>query len=177
MAEVARGLPENLIYQFPTVSSLASCVSKSVLGSVNTQAYVEADRIQEMLDKVDKYSSFRVQRTCPLIPNAVVKGDIVLLTGSTGGFGCNILAQLVISETVAKIYALNRPSFQGTPLSNRQADALQDHGFNPDALLNPKVVLVECDLTLPMLGISTSLLEEVVRILSLASIVSPVSSL
>jgi hypothetical protein len=165
MAEVARGLPENLIYQCPTVSSLASYVSKSVFGPVDTRAYVEADRIQEMLDKVDKYSSFRIQRACLLIPNAIAQGDVVLLTGSTGGFGCNILAQLVISETVTKIYALNRPSFQGTSLLSRQVDALRNHGFNPDTLLHPKVVLVECDLTLPTLGISTSLFEEVTSVL------------
>ena len=165
MAEVAKGLPDNLIYQCPTVSSLASCVSKSVLGLVDTRAYVEADKIQEMLDKVDKYSSFRVQHVCPLIPNIITIGDVVLLTGSTGGFGCNILAQLVISETITKIYALNRPSFQGTSLSSRQVDALRDHGFNPDTLLHPKVVLVECDLTLPTLGISTSLFEEVTSVL------------
>lgn len=95
------------------------------------------------------------------MPNAIVQGDVVLLTGSVGAFGCNILAQLVSMETVTKIYAVNRSSRQGIPLFSRQIDALRDHGFHADALLHPKVVLVECDLTLPTLGITPSVLEEV----------------
>jgi hypothetical protein len=44
---------------------------------------------------------------------------------------------------------------------NRQVDALRQHGFDADSLLHSKVILVESDLTLPTLGITPALFEEV----------------
>jgi hypothetical protein len=162
-AGAAKALPENLIYQCFTISSLASFVSNVVLGALNLEASAATNKVQEIMGMLDKYSSFSVKHrdVTPLMLNGIIQGDVVLLTGSTGGFGCNILAQLVASEAVAKIYAVNRPSSQGAHLLSRQADALKKHGFNADALLHSKVVLVESDLTLPTLGMRPLLLEEV----------------
>ena len=160
-AGAAKALPENLIYQCFTISSLASFVSNAVVGALDREASAETDKMQEILGMLDKYSSFSGKHRGVTPLNGIIQGDVVLLTGSTGGFGCNILAQLVASEAVAKIYAVNRPSSQGAPLLSRQVDGLKKHGFNPDALLHSKVVLVEGDLTLPTLGVTPLLLEEV----------------
>jgi hypothetical protein len=159
--ESTRNIPENLIYQRPTVSSLAFFVSKTITSSLENEDSTEADKLHEVLNMLDKYSSFGVQHASSSMTNGISKGDVVLLTGSTGGFGCNILAQLVGLEAVAKIYAVNRPSTHGITLLNRQVDALQEHGFDANSLLESKVILVESDLTLPTLGISTALFEEV----------------
>jgi hypothetical protein len=160
-----------LIYQYPTVSSLASFVSGSILGSADAESSAEA-KLQSILDLLDKYSSFDVQHAHPTMSNGVAKGDVVLLTGSTGGFGCNILAQLVGLEAVTKIYAVNRASSYGIPLLNRQIDALRRHGFDAGGLLQSKVILVESDLTLPTLGINSELFEEVIPYFQAIHIIS-----
>lgn len=166
---VIKTLPENLIYQYPSISSLASFISSAVLKPADARDddYREADKLQEMLGMLEKYSAaFPARLVNSTEINDAPKGDVVLLTGSTGGFGCNLLAQLVYSNDVAKIFALNRASPQGTSLQKRQVDALKLHGIDIDVVLNSKVVLVESDLRLPGLGVEATLLEEVTFVAS-----------
>lgn len=86
--------------------------------------------------------------------------DIVLVTGTTGALGSAILAKLVASDNVGRIYALNRKSKQGICLLERQKQALSSRGYDPNIVLSPKVVLVEGDFMRSGLEISHVLKEE-----------------
>lgn len=86
----------------------------------------------------------------------------VLLTGSTGAFGCSILAQLLCNETITRVYALNR-AHAGSSLKQRQIAAFTAHGYPPSLVDNPKLTLIEGDLTRRDLNV-TKEVQEIVRI-------------
>ena len=87
-------------------------------------------------------------------------GDTILVTGTTGGLGCALLAYLVELPNVLRIYAVNRKS--KVALVERQRSTLHDRGYNAQAILeNGKVVLVEAATEEPQLGVSSELYGEV----------------
>ena len=85
--------------------------------------------------------------------------DIVLITGTTGTIGSNVLAQLVVDSKVGKVYCFNRQG--STPLDARQRIALRDRGLDPSVVDSPKVVLLEGTISQPKLGLVDNLYEEV----------------
>ena len=84
--------------------------------------------------------------------------DIVLITGTTGTIGSNVLAQLVADPTVERVYGLNRES--PIPLDTRQRIALSERGLDPSVVDSPKVVLLEGIVPQPNLGLPDDLYEE-----------------
>ncbi len=109
---------------------------------------------------VEKYTSnFRSHTSSS--PKNQIDGDVVLLTGSTGALGANILAKLAESPDVFRVYAFNRKAADGTSLYQRQATALADRGLDAGILGGGRVVLVEGDLGEAGLGINQELYQEV----------------
>ncbi|KAL5534849.1 hypothetical protein ACEPAG_1314 [Sanghuangporus baumii] len=83
----------------------------------------------------------------------------VLLSGSTGAFGANILAELVASPTIRRAYAVTRPK-QGNTYE-RHAQALRREGYDAKSILDsPKVRLIEADLSIEGFGVEKDLCEE-----------------
>ncbi|EJD42002.1 NAD(P)-binding protein, partial [Auricularia subglabra TFB-10046 SS5] len=83
-----------------------------------------------------------------------LRGDqaTVLITGTTGALGSNLLAQLLASPDVSRVYALNR-SHASQALPKRQAASLIDQGLDPALLCLQKLVLLEGDTTQRELGL------------------------
>lgn len=117
-----------------------------------------------MTDMVAKYT----QNFPTHVPSAhaSTKGDVVLLTGTTGAVGATVLAQLVACSVVSRVYALNRKAADGSSLYDRQRAVLQDKGLDPNICGSSKVVLLEGDLSTESFGIEASVLEEVWHLLS-----------
>lgn len=120
---------------------------------------------EAMKSMISRYSLPAQKRPPRPVDPAFVKAhpttDTVLITGSTGALGSELLAQLVQDPYVQKIYALNRPKDGASSLERRQRDALDAAGCDPDLASSEKVVLVECNLELETLGLSESLYREV----------------
>lgn len=149
-------ISNSFVYQHPSVASLASFVSSVAQGQNNINSGL--DRAQEMNIMVARYS----KDFPPHVPSAPQPSkDTILLTGSTGALGSNILALLIASPSVARIYAFNRKSRSSIPLLDRQKSALLERGLDPSLAASKKVVLVEGDVTKQDLGISTELLSEI----------------
>lgn len=184
------------MFENPTIAKLSSLVYAILhglpLGTDPTSAKVRA-----MHEMVEKYSTTFPKRPLerPVSPaklrglkkvsSAIRKlrrssvglstdqfptGDVVLLTGTTGGLGCNILHHLLSSKKVSRVYALNRksPSRGSTPhavpLLDRQRAALANQGLDEKLAFSPRCILVEADLTAaPGFGIPHELYEEVSR--------------
>ena len=85
---------------------------------------------------------------------------VILVTGTTGSFGCNILAQLCLDPDVKWIYALNRASPRAE-LKERQDKALKQRDVFDVCLRYPKYQLLEADLSQPLLGLSAEVYTEV----------------
>lgn len=143
------------------MSALAGFVSKAVTAISDNEGPGTADKIRELNMMVEKYSSsFAAHKISKETPG-LGRGDVVLLTGSTGSFGCNILAQLAASDSVIRIYALNRRSAQGQTLLERQRDTLRTGGHDGDILGLPKLRLIEADLSVSGFDIDSGLYDEV----------------
>ena len=82
-------------------------------------------------------------------------------SGSTGSLGAHILAKLLETRSVVKIYALNRRSSSGNNLHKRQSEAFLDRGLAASLLDSSKLILMECDYGCKKLGLSDELYEEV----------------
>ena len=118
-------------------------------------------KLQEMADLISEFSvDFPKHR--PSIAQSPPPGEVVLLTGSTGGLGSQLLSHLVSLPSVSHVYALNRRAGDGLKsLRERQVEALASRGLDIGIVGSPKVTLVEGDTAARDFGIDHSLYEEV----------------
>ena len=144
----ARSISQGFVYANPTIAALAKqlldieAIPKP--GSDN-----DILKVKELIAMISEFSvDFPEHR--PSIPLRPSLGEVVLLTGSTGGLGAQLLAHLNTMSDVSHVYALNRPSRDGRKfLRDRQAEALTERGLDIGILHSHKVTLVECDISVP----------------------------
>ena len=123
--------------------------------SIGESTVLEQSPVDDVLEMVARYSNeFSPHTGTEPLPSR----DIVLVTGTTGTIGSNVLAQLVADPKVGKVYALNRDA--STPLDARQRVALGDRGLDPSVINSLKVVLLEGTVSQPKLGLADGLFEE-----------------
>ncbi|KAJ7625844.1 acetyl-CoA synthetase-like protein, partial [Roridomyces roridus] len=148
----------NIVYAFPSIRELARAVGRLVQGGETVAILNRGEHKAAIEAMVDKYSpGFETP-----IPQAVtrrsVEGVIVLLTGTTGALGSHILAMLLESADVARVYAFNRRG--SSPASKRQTAAFIDCGLEMDLLSSDKLVYLEGDTAESDLGLPTDVLTE-----------------
>ncbi|KAF5354614.1 hypothetical protein D9757_012341 [Collybiopsis confluens] len=149
-------LPASLVYQFPTAEKLAQHLQGFVSVS-ETNLQVPAVNAEAMVNLVELFTA-GLRDLAPLDrPLAPLERETVILTGSTGSLGSQILAKLCAREDIIKIYALNRGD--NASLGIRQNEALRKQGIDPSILDMGKVNLLTVDLTVPKWGIESSLYE------------------
>ena len=119
-----------------------------------------SDDRQDLTAFVEKYTrsfpSFK-----PKSSSSSVGPAVVLLSGSTGAFGSNILAALVASSDVGLIYGVSRPSLNSLSVYKRHLQAFRREGIEPSILKNGKVKLIEGDLSAEKFGMSRTMYQEV----------------
>lgn len=88
-------------------------------------------------------------------------GKVVLLTGSTGTLGSHILSELLKSDEINKIYALNRKGIDD--LHTRQARAFIERGMDDqvEALISERLIFIEGDTSVNGMGLSEQIYNEV----------------
>ncbi|EKM49937.1 uncharacterized protein PHACADRAFT_213717 [Phanerochaete carnosa HHB-10118-sp] len=156
-----RHISNNLVYENPTVSALASVMlqlahSNSALSESTNNT---SSKVAEMLSLVEKYSSALPVHIPDKNPMKARVGDVVLLTGTTGFFGAALLMQLVVSPDVELVYAVNRKG--GEPIAERQKATYKESDLDVAILNSPKIVLLECDMHEDRLGLSDDTYEEI----------------
>ncbi|KAI0795718.1 hypothetical protein C8Q75DRAFT_711913 [Abortiporus biennis] len=167
--EVATQLPTQCVFQAPSVKALTNLILRTIKSVESSESQGETDierRVRDMVNAIEKYTADIPSR--PVVPQSLHvhrkdAGDVVLLTGTTGGLGCNMLALLSSDPAVTRIYAFNRKS-KGSDsnrvgLKERQEKAIKKRGVE-DEYVPSKVVMVEGDLLQPQFGLSTELYEE-----------------
>ncbi|KAK0205437.1 acetyl-CoA synthetase-like protein [Desarmillaria ectypa] len=153
----------NFIYDHPRITALAEFVSDSVdteKGDIQTS---KLENIRAMLDRHASSFSLVVLSSSLRSPASTLhsRGDVILITGTTGGLGAATLAKLAYSDSVHKIFAINRPAKDGRNFMERQEKALESRGCDPAIASLSKVVLIEADLTEPGFGIGASIEKEI----------------
>ncbi|KAF4618234.1 hypothetical protein D9613_011556 [Agrocybe pediades] len=160
-----RSLVDNFVYEHPTISSLSSFVNQLATGGAQQRDGDPSSRKGAMLAMLEKYK-YQASSTTPH-PNAQgsqILGDVVLVTGTTGGLGSYLLAELILNPAVSRVYAVNRVgSGSRGALSERQLKSLVDRGLDGNSILrSEKLVLVEANLALAQFGIADELYTEMV---------------
>lgn len=148
------------IYENPTVLSLAEFIA-SLINIGSFKLTDSLGKIDLMLNMVEKYGN-NFKEHISLTNGNDHDGDngfVVLITGTTGGFGANVLAKLVEEISVTRIFALNRRST--APLLERQISSLVDRGLDKDIITSPKLRLLEGDISPAGLDIDSSIEREV----------------
>lgn len=69
----------------------------------------------------------------------------VLIVGTRGGLGAELLAYLLSSSTTLQVFALNRSHPDGKSAVERQADEFRLRGLNEALAKSQKLVLLEGD--------------------------------
>lgn len=156
----SRDVTSNFVYDHPTISALATFIYRLAnnTGSTNDEARLKkANAMRAMADKYMQGFPAHVQ-TGPIIDESRA---VVLITGTTRGFGTNLLARLAADTRFARIYALNRASKSGLSLQQRQGDSLAEMGLDQNTVHNEKLFLLHADVSLPDFGVGDELFSQV----------------
>ncbi|KAG6843342.1 hypothetical protein H0H93_001329, partial [Arthromyces matolae] len=108
-------ITQNTVYSYPSIEALATFLVKLV---ADPRGYNGGSDPKEAVEAmIEKYSS-GLDRPSSLQGPSTPGDKVVLLTGSTGNLGSQILADLLLDSTVHRVYALNRDS-DSTPILER----------------------------------------------------------
>ncbi|KAF5356672.1 hypothetical protein D9757_013209 [Collybiopsis confluens] len=88
-----------------------------------------------------------------------LSAETILLTGSTGNLGSQLLVDLLSRDNIQRVYAVNRPSSTQS-MMQRHSDRFIDKGLDVSLLASAKLVFLEGDISLPDLGLSKFVLDE-----------------
>ncbi|KAG0695028.1 hypothetical protein DFH29DRAFT_957159 [Suillus ampliporus] len=142
---VVKRFEQNLVYAHPSIKSLAAFLAQSIAKPArNKRTIDDGSRITQL---IDKYATISTDAA-------------VLLTGSTGGLGCFLLAELLSRVNVSRVYAFNRASSSGISVLDRQRAAFLDRGLDEGLLTSKRLVFIEGDTSDPTLGLKSGVLEE-----------------
>ncbi|KAH7890585.1 acetyl-CoA synthetase-like protein [Phlebopus sp. FC_14] len=147
----------NIVFERPTIKLLSCRVAGLVMRDAASwdasTSHAEQHKVA-ISAMIEKYS---VGLDAPI--HSIFGDDadrtspaVVLLTGSTGGLGTHLLARLLESPAVERVYALNRPSFSS--VEERQRSAFIDKGQCIELLNSTKLVYVEADTAQQKCGLS-----------------------
>ncbi|KAF9553324.1 acetyl-CoA synthetase-like protein [Agrocybe pediades] len=162
------GIGNNIVYEYPTVSSLAAFLGRLVAGKQGVTGIDVVARATAMHAMVEKYTvkEFPIQsrQTVNKVEDVDVSPsgrDVVLVTGTTGGLGTYLLAELISNPMVSRVYALNRGK-DSFDLRERQVKALTQRGVDPQSVMDSdKLVLLAADTSAPLLGLREEEYEEI----------------
>ncbi|TFK33793.1 hypothetical protein BDQ12DRAFT_727427 [Crucibulum laeve] len=145
-----KNLSQNIIYTYPNIDKLLAYIAELVnKPECSTTTKSNATLIKKM---TEKYSA---GLGAPLSPSpSDFEGDklarIVLLTGTTGHLGADILGLLLRDDSVERVYALNRSGSKSSLV--RHQDRFKDKGLDPKLLNSEMLVLLEGNASQSNLG-------------------------
>ena len=116
-------LPMDFVYQAPSIVALTDVVRHAALkDNTQTRGAVSA---QDLVKMAHSYSSDLPPRPSHLRQRDGGK-DVVLITGTTRGFGCDVLENLLRSDEISTVYAFNR---KGSQAMDRQREGFRRRGL------------------------------------------------
>ncbi|KAI0750820.1 hypothetical protein C8Q80DRAFT_1268136 [Daedaleopsis nitida] len=131
-------------------------VAEDIIHGLSASSH-SAGTAEDLVQIAERYCANLPARPSPLRPRETTQ-HVVLITGTTRGFGCDVLEHLLRDKLVAKVYAFNRP---GTHAEIRQRVHFGKRGLDEALLSSPKFRMVEAVLDVPGFGITPDLLEEI----------------
>ncbi|KZT70000.1 acetyl-CoA synthetase-like protein [Daedalea quercina L-15889] len=152
----AREVPQNLVFQHPTLVSLARAVEAFVRAD-ESLARSPAEDIEAMVKKYTVVLPARAPEA-----SAVDDSDgerVVLLTGTTGNLGAHVLALLLEDGRAKRVYALNR----GSGLVHRQRAAFDAAQLPVELVSDSKLTLLSVDFAQESFNLPRDVVDEIQR--------------
>ncbi|KAH0578600.1 hypothetical protein H2248_003740 [Termitomyces sp. 'cryptogamus'] len=161
LVQASQKVDQNLVYNMPTIKKLATYVTSTPgLKEQVMQPLTGNDLIEELIAKYSvNLEPYSIEGPPRLL--ARNSGLVVLLTGSTGHLGSQILANLLKEDRISRIYAFNRDSRKSKSLLDRHVERFTDIGINLSLLQSEKLHLITGDATRADLGIEEGLYREI----------------
>ncbi|KAG1905243.1 putative aminoadipate reductase [Suillus fuscotomentosus] len=157
----ASRIDQNIIFSNPSIHQLARSVINAVLQQNGTGAVDAKADIENMIERYSVGLGNSVAETNTALVNGCnQRNHAVALTGSTGGLGSYLLADLLQREDVSAIYAFNRPS-KGASIQQRQENSFKDRGLDFTLLQSGKLMYVETDTSDDHLGLDKELYQKI----------------
>ncbi|KAG5649393.1 hypothetical protein H0H81_004129, partial [Sphagnurus paluster] len=150
--KAAQNLTQNLVYSYPKIEDLAAQVSSLYTSPGKIQGPTLSRR-KALIESLIKNYATGFEGLAKVSQSVRSTPAVVLLTGSTGNLGSEVLAALLKDERVERIYAFNRPSKSGVTAVDRHVASFKDRGFDLAFLESDKLVYVSGDATEPNLGL------------------------
>lgn len=160
-AEAAELVSASFVYEHPSIERMATFLCRAVADPESALSAGPRESGQKLQVLVEKYTeTFPARPAVNISGPSLLAGDTYLLTGTTGGLGSNMLAQLLASPAVIRVYAFNRPSRSSTSEA-RQRSAFEKRGLDRSLLSSKKLVYLEGDLNAPTLALNDRLYGEI----------------
>jgi thioester reductase-like protein len=157
----ASRIDQNIIFSSPSIRRLARSVINAVLRQNGTGTIDAKADIENMIERYSAGLGNSITEANTTLVNGCSQSDhVVALTGSTGGLGSYLLADLLQREDVSVIYAFNRPS-KGASVQQRQDTSFKDRGLDFTLLQSDKLVYVETDTSDDHLGLDKELYQKI----------------
>ncbi|KAH9939775.1 acetyl-CoA synthetase-like protein [Epithele typhae] len=155
--DAAKRLPPDVVFKAPSVSALSNALLATVHDSLDS--VTAATTAQDLEAMACRYTATPLVRPSSLRPRGHGK-DVILITGTTGGFGCDVLAHLLEDDGVAQVYAFNR---RGARTMEKQRKRFVERGLDVGLLDLAKFKMVECELDVPGFGVGEVTLSEILE--------------
>lgn len=157
-----RKLPPTLVYDHPTVARLSIALENAVNGLVGDSEYSIEEKRQQLILLVEKYTQNVVNSsTVGTSGSDTSTKKIVLLTGGTGSLGSNVLACLLESRNISKVYAISRTGSTGSSAKERHLEAFGREDISAALLETPKAQFSDGDTAVDRFGMQEDLFNRV----------------
>ncbi|KAE9406882.1 putative aminoadipate reductase [Gymnopus androsaceus JB14] len=160
IASLASTITQGIVYNYPTIEMLADVLEKVVANPSEGAIALNASKsheesIEEMISKYSQGLDAPLPHPVPVDPTQ----QYVLLTGSTGNLGAQLLESLLLNDSVSRVYTLNRPSSK-TSMHERHLARFQDKALDVSLLSSPKLVFLAGETSRDDLGLPEDTLKE-----------------
>jgi FlaA1/EpsC-like NDP-sugar epimerase len=153
-------ITQQTIFSKPTIQQI---VQHIIHLSSNSQSTSPADLHKAGLETIKSMIERHTPSRPPMTPQ-VQRPTVerIVLTGTTGALGSHLLAQLLKSDKVERVWALNRRSKDGIAATEkRQQASFEEKKLEVELLQSGKLVFLESDLAEGGLGLEKEVLEDV----------------
>ncbi|KAL0565697.1 hypothetical protein V5O48_016323 [Marasmius crinis-equi] len=149
----------NFVYEHQTPHAMAqylcSVLSQGSPASTSSKSLQRVPEMERLIGALATgFSAFRGGTKGKLS-----QPTVILITGTTGALGSNLLSTLLNDSSVSGVYALNR-KHKGVDLLERQRSCFVQQGLDAELLTDSRLKLIETDLNQIYFGLGSSVFEE-----------------
>lgn len=149
----ARFVTQSVIYEHSSVLKLARFV---------VTAITNPDRLASTTSRVDEIERMITKFSSPKSDaSRDKKSVVVLITGTTGNLGAQLVDSFLHERRVTRVYTLNRPSSGEKDIVTRHEERFIDKGLDTAQLSDDRLFFLEGDASHVNLGLGDELYEEV----------------